>query len=141
MVAQHSLFLWHCLHVERVRDDQPEHVDQTVTTIRRSLRSQYELDRDLADRMRRIIDEYATLSLTEVHHKISGRKLTSLREQLDETLREFVQARNLQVETWGSGQQPGIRDALSAARDEAGHRVIAGRRRLARLIEPKPDEQ
>ena len=147
VVAQKSLFQWHKLRLEQVRNTEPQHVDQTITSARTTLREQHEADIQLVARMREVLEINAVLRLNEAHHKIAARGLGRHRDALREILDHFIQARNLQITQWDSPEHARIADVLVAAKDRTSEVLTSGRRQLARgaanvaaWAEPEPKE-
>ncbi|WP_156055581.1 hypothetical protein [Nocardia sp. NRRL WC-3656] len=146
LVAQHSLYLWQRLRLERVRSAEPEYLEQTAASARATLSEHLEADHDLASRLRDVLDRHTVLRVTEVHRQLAGRKLTKNRDALSHTVDSFIEARALQIGSWGGADNATIREAWSLARDRTVAAANSGRRQLsagatavARWVEPKDD--
>ncbi|MFC6011749.1 hypothetical protein [Nocardia lasii] len=140
VVAQKSLFLWQQLRLEQVRIAEVEHLDQTITSARATLREQYRADVDLVARLREALDTHAVLRTTEAHHKLAARSMTKRRHELSELLDRFAQARNLQLAQWAGPEHATLSEALDAAKSTAAAVLNSSRRRLASWIEPNGDK-
>lgn len=140
LVAQQSLYIWQRLRLERVNSNEPDFIAQTIQSARRTLSEQLDADCDLANRLRRTLDKYSVLRVTEVHHQLAARTLTKYRAQLTDMVDRFIEARGLQVDGWLGSQHAGLRDALAFATSKAEEITRAGRKRLAKWIDPDESE-
>lgn len=136
LVAQQSLYIWQRLRLERVYSAESDFMAQTVESARTTLREQLEADRDLADQLRRTLDKYTVLRVTEVHHQLAARTLTKYRTPLAEMVDKFIEVRRLQVDGWLGAKHAGFRDAVNAATMKAEEITRLGRKQLARWIDP-----
>jgi len=136
LVAQQSLYIWQRLRLERVSSAEPDFISQTVDSARTTLREQLDADKDLAEQLRRILDKYAALRVTEVHHQIAARTMTKYRVPLAAMVDKFIEVRGLQVEGWLGTQHAGFRDAINAATVQTAEITRLGRKTLAKWIDP-----
>lgn len=139
LVAQQSLYTWQRLRLERVSTVEPDFIGQTADSARNTLREQLDADRELADKLRRTIDTYAVLRVSEVHHQMSRRTLTKYREPLAEMVDKFIEIRGLQVDGWTGSRHATIREAVDAAAGNVAQVTRRGRKQLAAWIAPKED--
>ncbi len=119
LIAQQSLYMWQRLRLERVAATEPDLLAQTIESARTTLREQLDAVRNLASRLRRTIDKYAIIGVTEVHHQLAARAMTKYRAPLADMIDMFIDVRALQVEGWVGSHHAGFRDALNAANSKA----------------------
>ncbi|OBK06516.1 hypothetical protein A5746_12595 [Mycolicibacterium conceptionense] len=137
LVAQQSLYIWQRLRLERVSTAEPGFIAQTVESARTTLREQLDADRALAEQLRRIVDKYAALRVTEVHHQLAARTMTKYRVPLVEMVDKFIEIRGLQIERWLDTRHASFRDAINAATTKTAEVTRRGRKQLAKWIEPE----
>lgn len=131
LVAQQSEFLWQRIRLERVRTTEPQALEQTVSNTRQILSEHLEGDRQLAEQLREILENYAVLKVTEVHRIGPGRKLAKSRRSLSDGVDQFVELRTRQAAGWGDLHDATYRDAIRAAADFAGGLATEARRGIA----------
>jgi hypothetical protein len=136
LVAQQSLYMWQRLRLERVASTQPDFLAQTIESARTTLREQLDADRELASKLRRTIETYAIIGVTEVHHQLAAPTMTKYREPLTKMVDDFIDIRALQVDGWTGSRHATFRDFLDAASSTATALTRAGRKKLANWIEP-----
>lgn len=141
LVAQQSLYMWQRLRLERVSTAEPDFIGQTTASARTTLREQLGADRELADKLRRTIDSYAFLRVSEVHRQLSGRTLTKYRAPLAEMVDKFIEIRGLQVDSWIGTRHATVREAVDAAASNVAQVTRRGRKQLADWIAPKEDPE
>lgn len=116
VAAEQAFYLWQLIRVRRVETAEPEHLPQVVTSARTAVAEHYRLDLELSQAARRHLRSYSMLSLSEFHRTWSGRKLQREVAPLQAQLDQFAAARGLQAAQWDSITNPGVRDAIAAAR-------------------------
>lgn len=114
IVAEHSLYLWQRLRVERVQEEEPHHLMQAVRSAHATLGEHLAADLELVAELRGVLNTYGSLRALEFHRKISGRRLRQNLLTLRGDLDYFVDARGLQIGEWASLSTPTARDALDA---------------------------
>lgn len=119
VVAEDSLFRWQRLLIARVRDTDPGHFEGVVDSSRTILAKQLELDGQLYQQSRAVIEKVARRDDLDGFRIWSLPKLTEDRDLMRAALNDFARARRHQAKSWQRLENPGVLDATSAAVDFA----------------------
>lgn len=114
--AEQSFYLWQLIRIRRVQGAESNYLEQTMVSARAAVAEHYRLDLELSDTARGFLTGFATLRVTEFHRSLSARKLRREAAPLQGQLDSFARARGLQAGEWEAIVNPGVRDALTAAR-------------------------
>jgi hypothetical protein len=129
IVAEESLYLWQRLLIARVGATQRDHLETVIEDSRHLLREHFELDGQLYQKAKAVIEETARRDDLDGFRFITVQKLTHDRDTLGAFLDDFARARRHQAETWKPLEDPGVLEAASASVEKAVEstgRVIAG---------------
>lgn len=127
IVAEDNLCRWQRLRLERIRHYEPDFMEQATTTARAILRDYASLDGQLAADLYARLASYAQLRPLEIHRIFSRKRLEADQARLRDSLREFVDAREIQISEWPDVVQPGMEEVRLAIRGRATATVQAAR--------------
>lgn len=147
VVAEESLALYQRIRLERVRNTEPESIEQTVRGIQHILAVNVEADMEVATQLNRMLNEFAVLRPAEGLEFLTRRRMDKLRAQLHETASEFVSHRAGQVDDWSMGESARIKDAfnhykgvLDGARRKTLQVTATGLSHVAQKIDPGSEQ-
>lgn len=130
VVAQDSLFLFQQLRLTRIRDTQPDQLRAAQTEALSLLDQHRADDQDLLRRAREVVAERASVDPLEIHRFRSVRSLVDTVAEVDGQLAWFAGERTLDHSEIGPVAEPGLGDAVAAAKERGGA-LVDGTRDLA----------
>lgn len=144
VVAEESLALYQRIRLERVRNTEPEALEQTVRSIQQVLESNVLEDMSVAEELSRVLSEFAVLRPAEGLDILNRRRMDRLRGELQEVAQEFIRHRTGQAEEWSLSESARVKDAIEHYRqrmDQARRKTLQatadGLSNLAKKIEPE----
>lgn len=119
VAAEQSFYLWQLIRIRRVQLVESDYLEQTMTSARAAVAQHHRLDLELSRAARTHLGSYTRLSVSEFHRTMSGRTLRREAAPLQAQLDEFAVARGLQADGWEAITNPGVREAIVAARQRS----------------------
>ena len=121
LIAEQALHLWEYLHLERVRQTDPDHVQSALVEARSSLRAQRERDEELVVAATACIERVRRIDPLEVHYLFAIPAMEDASNRALDRLQEFAEAARAPAPAIGRGLR---RPALSETRAEAKRKAL-----------------
>lgn len=136
VVTQAALYDFQRLRLVRTRDTEPEHLEQTMDSVREIVDSNLVLDDAVADGLLAVLNDVGVLRPSEGWKVPVRRKLDKHRAEVAEEVFRFLDARQDQATEWELARNPGVRDAVAAITHDARSKTADALRRFSTFIEP-----
>jgi len=111
IVAEHSLYLWERVRVERIRIAEPDHIDTAMASARRVLAENFEADNQVLAKARSVLSDYSKVKPLEFTRWASSSKVREHVQMLRADVDGFAEARASQVYEWTEHKHPTLGDA------------------------------
>jgi hypothetical protein len=130
VLAEDSYYQWQRLRLERVRLDEPNHLEGVIARANKQLSADFGRDGEMVDLLQTKLTAYATQRPLERLHPLAARDLSANLTALQEDLQAFADARRVQIAGWSGLARPTVGDAMRELRDLA---VGTGRQAIGQV--------
>ncbi|GGC59400.1 hypothetical protein IEU95_06300 [Hoyosella rhizosphaerae] len=133
LVAEESVYLWQQLRAERVRAEEPEHLEATIASAEALLKEHSDRDSEIVRALREQLAGLGSIRVRDVHRWNSTIRLRRSIAGLHDIVEDFSHSRHGQLMGWLDDEDPALGAALAEMRRKAAGAGKVARTRIGQV--------